>query len=1133
VEGEVRGDGEDILELVDGVPLTLALALTLTPKSIFLYLYSMAWRLIWSIGFIFGAFWSYAQSGIETEFGKNRIQHHDDFDDWYMYETQNFVNYWYGKARNVGQITLSLAEYDFRSIESILEHKLNDKIEIICYTDISDLKQSNIGIDEVFISRNDRTTVLGNRVFVYFDGDHNHLRRQIREGIGEVYLNAMIYGSGLQGFVQKSIQLKIPDWFREGLIAYLGEDWNTRADNQFRDLLQHSPPNRKFETLAKDHPRLMGYAFWNYLTREYGRSNVSNILYLARINRNIKSSFLYILGTPFEEIAAASLSYFRKNYQEDRSAFRAVNENQALTIKNKKKLPVSAVRVSPDGNRFAYAVNDRGRYKVFVQDRRSGKPARIFRGGVKNNVQETDYQIPVFAWHPNGNEMVLVTEKHDVWMLYRIDLRTGKSSQDKLSPEYQRVYGIDWIDDKTLLLNASTDALSDLYYYLPLTRESRRLTQDFYDDLDASYISLNGEKGVLFKSNRALDTLFTMPVDTLLPIQPFNIFFMPFDLGKNIESKKLRRLTSNIHFELDKPCLSGENQVSFLFNDHGVTQRKTMVIDADWSGSLVHSSRGDHDFITFHGADQSAVGVIKNGRKVLAFTEAIRVTDTLAPGYSVYIKNRMDLKGMAPQGLSTGRITGEVTSTPKTIALFQSEFPDPPGMTQAPLRPAMDSEKKPSVSSPVRDSAVFKPQRTEIPEPFQFTRMVASRLKFKLDNVVTTMDNGLLFGGLNSYAGQKRGFEYPPTGFLVKAQTKDLFEDYSFEGGVRIPTTFNGTEYFLIFDDNKRRIDKRYAIYRQSRYSTVEISQILSQRVRNSSVIGVYQLKYPFDTYQSARLAATFRFDRSTLLATDPTTLPADPETNQRFGLRAEYVYDNTTPIDINRFTGTRAKFYGELVKKMQIQIVDDWKLNLAKGFMTVLGFDARHYIGLDRRTILAMRLSGATSYGSERILFFLGGVDNWLTPQYDDDTPIPGDNNYAYYALGAHLRGFKQNIRNGSSHVLFNTELRIPLIQYLSRRELRSVFLRNFQVVGFVDAGTAWFGRNPFDQDSPLNTTSVSNPKVSISLVYARDPLVIGYGTGLRLNMLGYQVRADYAWGIETREVLKPRFYISLGSDF
>ena len=217
----------------------------------------------------------------------------------------------------------------------------------------------------------------------------------------------------------------------------------------------------------------------------------------------------------------------------------------------------------------------------------------------------------------------------------------------------------------------------------------------------------------------------------------------------------------------------------------------------------------------------------------------------------------------------------------------------------------------------------------------------------------------------------------------------------------------------------------------------------------------------------------------------------------------------------------------------MQIQVVDDWKLDLAKGFMTVLGFDARHYLGLDRKSILAFRLSGATSFGSERILFFLGGVDNWLTPQYDEDTPIPNDNNYAYNALGTNLRGFKQNIRNGASYVLFNTELRVPIVQYLVNRELRSVFLRNLQVVAFADAGTAWFGKNPFDQNSPLNTTSVSNPKVTIDLVYARDPLVLGYGTGVRMSLMGYQLKVDYAWGIETREILKPRFYISLGSDF
>ncbi|MBK8279617.1 MAG: hypothetical protein IPK94_05625 [Saprospiraceae bacterium] len=97
---------------------------------------------------------------------------------------------------------------------------------------------------------------------------------------------------------------------------------------------------------------------------------------------------------------------------------------------------------------------------------------------------------------------------------------------------------------------------------------------------------------------------------------------------------------------------------------------------------------------------------------------------------------------------------------------------------------------------------------------------------------------------------------------MIKAQIKDIFEDYVMEGGVRIPTNFNGTEYFLTFDNNKQRIDKRLAIYRQTRYVTQHLSTILSQRIRNKTMIAIYQWKYPFDTYQSARLATTCDLDR-------------------------------------------------------------------------------------------------------------------------------------------------------------------------------------------------------------------------------------------------------------------------------
>jgi hypothetical protein len=85
---------------------------------------------------------------------------------------------------------------------------------------------------------------------------------------------------------------------------------------------------------------------------------------------------------------------------------------------------------------------------------------------------------------------------------------------------------------------------------------------------------------------------------------------------------------------------------------------------------------------------------------------------------------------------------------------------------------------------------------------------------------------------------------------------------------------------------------------------------------------------------------------------------------------------------------------------------------------------------------------------------------------------------------------------------------------------------------------GTAWAGSNPFRDDNPLNTETISegqagNEYVFVTINYFRDPIVAGYGVGARLLLFGYFVRVDYGWGIETRSIQKPRLHIALGFDF
>lgn len=301
-------------------------------------------------------------------------------------------------------------------------------------------------------------------------------------------------------------------------------------------------------------------------------------------------------------------------------------------------------------------------------------------------------------------------------------------------------------------------------------------------------------------------------------------------------------------------------------------------------------------------------------------------------------------------------------------------------------------------------------------------------------------------------------------------------------------------------------------------------------------MLGQYGVRYPLDIFRSLRATATLRRDRVEQLATERPALDVPTVNEQRAGIKLEYVFDNTLDVALNIKNGSRYKIFFEAVKRFDVNTNEGFNVSFNEGFMSVFGLDARHYQRIDKHSILALRVAGATSFGSEKMLYYLGGVDNWLFPTFSNDIPVPEGGDFAFQTLATPVRGFRMNIRNGNSYAVFNAELRAPIFKYFSKR-IKSPFLRNFQVVGFFDMGTAWQGKDPFSTDNPLNTSyypqDAPNPPVVVKVNYFRDPIVAGYGLGVRTVLFGYFVRVDYAWGIETRKVLAPRLYIALGMDF
>ncbi len=1130
-----------------------------------------------------------------TQFGKNRVQFHDKFDEWLQYESENYLTYWYGESRNIGQAAVLLAEANYADIQQLLEHQMSDKIELIVYTDVSDLKQSNIGVTDAFQTQPGRVKVEGNKVFVYFDGDHDELQRQIREGTASVILSSMMFGENLQEIVQNAVLLDIPLWYSEGLVAFCGQTWTPEADEALRQYLI-AEPRADFEDLIAFDPRLAGHSWWHYVAQTYGRGTIGNLLYLTRISRSVESAIDYVYGLSFDEVAAGWLAYQRDRVNTDLQNRQAFEEGGAVrgiepgAFRNKHRAAITQLRLSPDGQRVAYVLNEIGKQQVYVEDLATGKREKVLRVGYRNAIQATDYGYPILAWNPNNTELSVVYERRDVLYLSRTTPGTKeKPITEPLDPQFQRVYSVDYYNPGQLLVSATVRGITDLYRYFPENRQSTRITDDYYNELDARRTVIGGQSGIVFKSNRTDTLLRRVQLDSVLPTGPMNLWF----LGDNRdEYPYLIRLTNTSGGDPGSAVAIDSQRFAFLDERTGIRNLYTGTVEEytayfekvvtledgdirrlpiDWEPSeelrpLITSIR-EEPVRRLRGVTRGRTDVAfgidlldvqPRGSRALMLTQypnglhrytpidfdslqarAPRPTRFASPSTRGGVV-RPDLRDVLPAWLSGQRRGGDTASVapPPDAELpegakFQTRFEDPPA-AETPARPTPATES--AFGLELLTDVGDRQRKTEPEELHDFrpARIRAYSLRFRTDYLTTTFDNQPLFGGLDNFAATPESFRQQPTGLLVKLNNKELFQDYVLELGARFATTFDNSEYYAYLDQRKGRIDKRYGLYHGTRRQRLppEAGSLDERRSKARSIIGIAQYGYPFDVFSVLRATATLRFDRFTPLLVNETSLDDVTDREQRAGVRLEYVYDNTLNYAPNILHGSRAKVYTEVAKRFDVELTGDPSFDLQDGLLTLVGFDARHYIRVLKHSVFAVRAAGATTFGAEKILFYLGSTDGAVGGSFDQSIPVaPGS--FAYEMAITNLRGFRINIRNGNSFAITNAELRVPVFRYLLPNT-RSNFLRQFQLVGFGDAGTAWTGPTPLTRDNPINTVVYDDdPAYTLTVNYFRDPVVAGVGAGARVNLFGYFLRVDRAWGIETKQILDPRWHFSIGLDF
>jgi hypothetical protein len=397
-------------------------------------------------------------------------------------------------------------------------------------------------------------------------------------------------------------------------------------------------------------------------------------------------------------------------------------------------------------------------------------------------------------------------------------------------------------------------------------------------------------------------------------------------------------------------------------------------------------------------------------------------------------------------------------------------------------------------------------------EPSFYNNYIVSQIDFSFLN-----NSYQVYGGGGSYFN-------PGINLLTKFGTVDLFENYRVTGGFRFAGNFDSNEYLLSVENLKGKFDKQLIFHRQAYFANSGDTAL------KAFTHNVY-LSYakPITPVLALKGTISYRNDKYIYLSENLPTLLHDNFTRHWGSLKGEVIYDNTRKRSVNIYFGTRFKIFGEYYRE----------LTKSKSDMFVVGIDYRKYTRIHRELIWANRFAASSSFGPTRLIYYLGGVDNWMGylfnkfPMFNTATPVTPGVNYGFQALATNMRGFTQNIRNGSNFALINSELRWPVVRYFAGHPLRSNFLNSLQVVGFGDIGTAWTGQSPWSGQNGYDTQIIENGPVKVVLDSNTEPIVAGFGGGLRAQIMGYFVRADWAWGIENYYILPRIFYLSFSLDF
>jgi len=1056
-------------------------------------------------------------------FGKNRLQYVDF--DWKYYSSVNFDVYYYGKGGKSARKATEYLEEEFERITDIVGYSPYFKAKIFIYNSTSEMQQSNVGVNSESHRLGGQTDFVNTYVEIANPGTMIGLKQELVMGLSELILNDMLFGGSLTDMWQNTYLMSLPDWFVNGAIAYLAKGWDVEMDDRVRDLMSSDAVN-KLNKLGYKEAVFAGQSMWNFLVQRYGKNNVNQILNLVRMTRSEEKSIAFTLGVPFKQVMFEWQEYYTNMANQVSKTYVLPDASKSiLSLKIEEHL--SSLALNADATKLAYAVNENGEYRVYIKDVELGNTKTVINEGHKITDQKIDNTVPLLDWQ-NETTLGVVVYKKGKYSLVLYDTETNSKISAPLR-NLDKINGISFSGNGRLAaLSANRSGKTDIYLLSVRRNKIRRLTNDYFDDVNPSFIP--NSNTIIFSSNRSNDTLKVDEESFKKLNRNFNVFTFNLDTTKYVVS----RLTNTISYDFS-PKAKDEKEIFYLSDQKGITnlfryslddslylqvsnfsknirafdvnfeknmfvyvslsgQKETVFLDKkfDFSRSSFTplTPRQQVEQVKFLSAKRLQAAKQRNSKPLVVTKKSLGVSLDISAKDTLKIENKKEAEQVDTGLIDTDNYVfdKEVVKKKKKTGSFLSNY------------------KRITYSTKVKGPFIYEPS-------------------VSADNITTSW-----------VIDPIRGF-----GVLMEAQMNDMLGNHKFSSGAMISVTdFKSGDIYLEYQYLKNLVDYSVRYDRSSWFienngaihnpKQVQGIDQISQKYAKSTIEVAASLPFTAKTRLSLKPSYTYtRYQDLNPVVLGLNSAKAEQVGNSYIGIKAEVVYDNSIVIGQNMIEGTKFKF----------SYFHNESLNDRDRTFDNISLDLRHYQKIYRSLVFASRLYYGSFFGRYKHNYLLGGMDNWLFKnEHAQNTPwlpAPSVENQNLYFLEniTSLRGYDYNTFYGANVLLANFELRMPIASMFYSGPVGSSFIKNFQLVGFFDIGSSWTGISPFKEGNNISTIIIKEDPFEAEIQTFKNPWLMGYGIGMRSMIFGYFMKFDLAFPYEDDQVGDAKFYITLGHDF